>query len=78
MRAVETRENEDGVIFLLGLKRGRFHVVISTLRRTTEQDFSNGAENLLDALDALFYRIKQGRLGDIGTLPQTVIVASFA
>ena len=78
MRAVETRENEDGVIFLLGLKDGRFHVVILTLRQSTEQDFSNGSENLLDALDALFCRIKQGRLGDIGTLRQTMIVASVA
>ena len=73
MRAVETRENEDGVIFLLGLKDGRFHVVILTLRQSAEQGFSNGSKNLLDAL---FCMIKQGRLGDIGTLRQMVIVGS--
>ena len=36
MRAVETLENEDEVIFLLDLKDGGFRVVLSSLRRTTE------------------------------------------
>ena len=72
MRAVETLENEDGVIFLLDLKDERFHVVILTLRQSTERDFSNGSANLLDAL---LYRIKQGRLG---TLRQMTIVAPVA
>ena len=35
MRAVETLENEDGVIFLLDLRDRRFRVVLSAFRRTT-------------------------------------------
>ena len=65
MRAVETLENEDGVIFLLDLKDGSFHVVLLTFTRTTVWAFSNMFLDILfHTIHKTFCMIKRGRPGD--------------